>query len=79
MTIIRDVPMSGEDYVDSNGVLHMGSTGGGVQVRNATDVANLPTSYAPGKMAHTPGWKIAWEKSATGGWANITGGEDVGV
>lgn len=75
MEIIRNVPQSGCDYVDTNGVLHMGSTGGGVLVRNASDVTALPESYAPGTMAHTAGWKAAWEKNASGTWVNIVGGE----
>ena len=76
MQIVNDV-RSGIDYV-KDGVLHRGSTGGGVMVESATDVANLPNSYTPGTFAHTAGWKMAWEKKADGGWVNIVGGADIG-
>ena len=78
MTVLHDLPMSGSDYVDSNGVLHMSSTGGGVLVRTEADIANLPASYNPGTIAHTAGWQLAWEKAYDGSWVNIVGGEDNG-
>ena len=74
MQIVWDAPKSGCDYV-KNGVLHMGSTGGGVLIENASQISELPADYKPGTMAHTAGWKAAWEKDAAGTWVNIVGGE----
>ena len=76
MQIVRTTPTQSTDYV-KDGVLYMGNIGGSVLVESANDLTGLP-DYRPGTLAHTAGWKMAWEKAANGTWKNITGGEDVG-
>ena len=67
--IIYDVPTTGVDYV-KDGVLHRGSTGGGVIVESESDLDNLPT-YRPGSLAHTPGYQQVWEADTDGAWVSI--------
>ena len=75
MQIVRDVRF-GCDYVDGD-VLHVGG-GGGLMVSSDDDLLSLPDTYGPGSMAHTAGWKAAWEKGIDGTWVNIKGGADIG-
>ena len=76
MRIVNDVH-AGMDYV-KDGVLYSTNVRGGVMVETAADLPELP-EYSPGTLAHTPGWKAVWERTAMGGWKNITGGEDIGI
>ena len=73
MNIVRDVRF-GCDYVDSNNVLHVGGDGG-LMVLNQSQLALLPSSYGPGTMAHTAGYKLVWEKGIDGTWESMKGGE----
>lgn len=77
MDIVRDVRF-GCDYIDDDGVLHIGGDGG-LMVTDGEQLADLPNSYyGPGTMAHTAGWKAVWEKAIDGTWVNIKGGDDIG-
>lgn len=69
--IIKD-HTAGIDYVKDD-VLHVGDHSG-VLIRTDADLDELP-EYKPGTMAHTAGWKAAWEMSADGEWVNIIGGD----
>ncbi len=56
------------DYVDSDGVLHIGSVAQKVLVTAQTDLADLPEIYAPGSIAYLADGTGMWVLGADGTW-----------
>lgn len=45
-------------------------------IDSAEDIETPPNdSYAPGSIAHTPGYAKLWESAADGTWVEVGGGE----
>lgn len=65
------------DYVDSNGILHIGSVAQKVLVTAQTDLANLPDIYAPGSIAYLADGTGMWVLGSDGTWEeNFTPASD---
>lgn len=60
------------DYVDSAGELHTGANAPSILVRDENDLKGLPTTYVPGAMAFTAGFKQMWQLNAAGEWISLT-------
>ena len=60
------------DYVDSDGVLHIGSVAQKVLVTAQTDLADLPEIYAPGSIAYLADGTGMWVLGADGTWEDNT-------
>ena len=58
--------------IDSNGNLQAVSPVVTVQIRTSSDLSAADMAQlAPGSIAHTPGWKAAWEKKPDGTWESM--------
>ena len=73
MNVQIDGPIRSEtgfrvDYVDSNGVLHIGSMAQKVLVTAQADLSDLPGIYAPGSIAYLADGSKSWALGADGTW-----------
>lgn len=63
------------DYV-KNGKVYQNIQMYTIQVESESDLALLSDySYAPGTIAHTAGWKQAWELNTSGTWVDMMGSD----
>ena len=63
------------DYV-KNGKVYQNIQMYTIQVESEEDLELLDDySYAPGTIAHTAGWKQAWELSTDGTWVDMMGSD----
>ena len=74
MRVVNTTSTQGTDYV-KDGVLYVDNLDGGVLVESESDIANLPSDYRPGTLAHTAGWKKIWERDSHGIWVPVVGGD----
>ena len=65
------------DYVDSDGVLHIGSVAQKILVTAEADLSDLPDIYAPGSTAYLADGTGLWVLGADGTWeSNFTPASD---
>lgn len=63
------------DYV-KNGKVYQNIQMYTIQVESEEDLELLDDyGYAPGTIAHTAGWKQAWELSTDGTWVDMMGSD----
>ena len=73
MNVQIDGPIRSEtgfrvDYVDSDGILHIGSMAQKILVTDQSDLADLPDIYAPGSIAYLADGSATWVLGADGTW-----------
>ena len=64
------------DYVDSDGILHIGSMAQKVLVTAQSDLSDLPNIYAPGTIASLADGTGMWVLAADGSWEENTASDN---
>ena len=64
------------DYVDSDGILHIGSMAQKVLVTAQSDLSDLPNIYAPGTIAYLADGTGMWVLAADGSWEENTASDN---